>query len=58
MTSNQPDRTSQSSDGATSRNASGETDIRELGYELWSYRTGKGATVEYAFDNLSIEVPS
>lgn len=57
MTSSQTDRTSQSSDGATSRTASGETDIREFGYELWSYLTGKGATVEYAFDNLSVEVP-
>lgn len=35
----------------------GTTDIREFGHELWSYLTGKGAVVEYAFDQLSVEVP-
>lgn len=42
---------------ATSTSASGTTDIREFGHELWSYLTGKGAVVEYAFDQLSVEVP-
>ncbi|MBW0100872.1 hypothetical protein [Pseudonocardia sp. KRD291] len=37
--------------------STGTTDIREFGHELWSYLTGKGAVVEYAFDQLSIEVP-
>lgn len=62
MTSSQATSTNsssgnQTSAGVTSRTASGETDIREFGYELWSYLTGKGATVEYAFDNMSVEVP-
>ena len=36
---------------------SGTTDITEFGKELWSYLTGKGATIEYSFDQMSIEVP-
>lgn len=36
---------------------SGTTDITEIGQEMWSYLTGKGATVEYSFENLSVEVP-
>jgi hypothetical protein len=36
---------------------SGTTDITEIGQELWSYLTGKGATVEYSFENMSVEVP-
>lgn len=41
----------------TSPTTSGKTDIREFGYELWEYLTGKQATVEYAFENMEIEVP-
>ena len=37
--------------------SSGETDIREFGQELWSYLTGKGATIEYSFEQMSVEVP-
>lgn len=33
------------------------TDIREFGHELWSYLTGKGATIEYELDGFSVEVP-
>jgi hypothetical protein len=33
------------------------TDITDIGREMWSYLTGKGATVEYAFDNMHVEVP-
>ena len=33
------------------------TDITEIGQEMWSYLTGKGATVEYSFENMSVEVP-
>lgn len=36
---------------------SGTTDITEFGKELWSYLTGKGATIEYSFDRMSVEVP-
>ena len=34
---------------------SGTTDITEIAQELWSYLTGKGATIEYSFEE--IEVP-
>ncbi len=36
---------------------SGSTDITEIGQEMWSYLTGKDAAVEYAFEDLSVEVP-
>ena len=36
---------------------SGTTDITEFGKELWSYLTGKGATIEYSFVDMSVEVP-
>jgi hypothetical protein len=35
----------------------GTTDITDIGKEIWSYLTGKGATVEYHFDNMHVEVP-
>ena len=44
----------------TSTNAdhrNGTTDISEFGKELWSYLTGKGATIEYSFEDMSVEVP-
>ena len=44
----------------TSTNAKGNvgtTDITEIGQELWSYLTGKGATIEYSFEDMSVEVP-
>ncbi len=37
--------------------ANGTTDITEIGQEMWSYLTGKGASVEYTFEGLQIEVP-
>lgn len=40
-----------------STNRTGSTNIAEFGHELWSYLTGKGAVVEYSFDQLSVEVP-
>ncbi len=36
---------------------SNTTDITDIGREMWSYLTGKGATVEYNFDNMQVEVP-
>lgn len=33
------------------------TDIREFGHELWNYLTGKGAVIEYALDDMTVEVP-
>lgn len=44
----------------TSTNADhkgGTTDISEFGKELWTYLTGKGATIEYNFEDMSVEVP-
>ena len=44
----------------TSTNAdhsTGTTDITEIGQELWNYLTGKGATIEYSFVDMSVEVP-
>ena len=35
----------------------GTTDISEFGKELWTYLTGKGATIEYSFEDMSVEVP-
>ncbi|CAN5737376.1 MAG: hypothetical protein M3519_11395 [Actinomycetota bacterium] len=35
----------------------GTTDITEFGQELWSYLTGKGAVIEYTFDQMQVEVP-
>lgn len=46
-----------STTGTTGAGASGTTDIREFGHELWSYLTGKGAVVEYTFDQLLVEIP-
>ena len=33
------------------------TSFADLGKEMWSYLTGKGAVVEYSFDNMLVEVP-
>jgi hypothetical protein len=33
------------------------TDITDIAREMWSYLTGKGATVEYNFENMQVEVP-
>ena len=41
----------------TNATSTGTTDITEIGREMWSYLTGKGATVEYSFDNMLVEVP-
>jgi hypothetical protein len=35
----------------------GTTDITDIAREMWSYLTGKGATVEYNFENMQVEVP-
>lgn len=39
------------------RHRTGTTDITEIGPELWSYRTGKGATTWYSLAGMSVEVP-
>jgi hypothetical protein len=40
-----------------SNHRTGTTDITEIGQELWSYLTGKGAVIEYSFEDMSVEVP-
>ena len=41
----------------TSTHADSTTDISESGKELRSYLTGKGATIQYGFVDMSVEVP-
>ena len=41
----------------TSATDKGSTYITDIGKEMWSYLTGKGASVEYQFDNMLVEVP-
>ena len=43
--------------GIDANHKSGTTDITEIAQELWSYLTGKGATVEYSFEDMTVEVP-
>ncbi len=33
------------------------TDWSDLGQEMWSYLTGKGAAVNYEFIDMAVEVP-
>ena len=32
-------------------------DWTDLGKEMWSYLTGKGAAINYTFDDMYVEVP-
>ena len=32
-------------------------DWTDLGKEMWSYLTGKGAAIDYTFDDMHVEVP-
>ena len=42
---------------ATNGTTTGTTDITEFGRELWTYLTGKDASIEYRFEDMRIEVP-
>jgi hypothetical protein len=33
------------------------TSFTDLGKEMWSYLTGKGAAINYEFVNMQVEVP-
>jgi hypothetical protein len=33
------------------------TDWTDLGREMWSYLTGRGAAVNYTFEDMTVEVP-
>ena len=35
----------------------GTTDITDIGKEMWSYLTGKGAVIDYSFIDMAVEVP-
>jgi len=35
----------------------GETSFADFGKEMWSFLTGKGAAINYTFDDMLIEVP-
>ena len=35
----------------------GPTSFADLGREMWSYLTGKQATIEYTFVDMTVEVP-
>lgn len=44
-------------DEATPPTVQPVTDWADLGREMWSYLTGKGAAVNYEFINMAVEVP-
>ena len=41
----------------SSTEQSGQTSFSDLGRDLWSYLTGKEATIDYTFVDMSVEVP-
>ncbi len=45
------------STGTTIRGSAGEASWSDLGQELWSYLTGRGAAISYTFVDMSVEVP-
>jgi hypothetical protein len=46
--------TTDSSAGITSKEV---VDWTDLGKEMWSYLTGKGAVIDYTFVDMAVEVP-
>ncbi|WP_405217447.1 hypothetical protein [Agrococcus sp. Ld7] len=44
-------------EGGTGAAARSITDWSDLGREMWSYLTGRRATVNYEFEDMLIEVP-
>ena len=41
----------------TGPTAASITDWTDLGREMWAYLTGRGAAVNYTFDDMTVEVP-
>ncbi len=35
----------------------GQTSFADFGKEMWSFLTGKGAVINYTFDDMIVEVP-
>lgn len=52
--SNEPSELFTSESGPTGASI---TDWTDLGREMWSYLTGRGAAVNYTFDDMTVEVP-
>ncbi|MRJ77466.1 hypothetical protein GEV29_13040 [Aeromicrobium sp. SMF47] len=44
-------------DNVTSPTVQPVTDWSDLGREMWTYLTGKGAAVNYEFIDMAVEVP-
>ncbi|WP_314095222.1 hypothetical protein [Microbacterium foliorum] len=44
-------------DSASGPTGASITDWTDLGREMWSYLTGRGAAVNYTFDDMTVEVP-
>ncbi len=49
--------TSTSHTGATGIATKDVVDWTDLGKEMWSYLTGKGAAIDYTFVDMAVEVP-
>ena len=43
--------------GATGIATKDVVDWTDLGKEMWSYLTGKGAAIDYSFVDMTVEVP-
>lgn len=56
MTPEDPVTTTDSSIG-TGISTKDVVDWTDLGKEMWSYLTGKGAAIDYTFVDMSVEVP-
>ena len=49
--------TASGANGATGIATKDVVDWTDLGKEMWSYLTGKGAAIDYTFVDMSVEVP-
>ena len=49
--------TASGANGATGIATKDVVDWTDLGKEMWSYLTGKGAAIDYTFVDMTVEVP-
>ena len=49
--------TTTSAPGTTGITGKDVVDWTDLGKEMWSYLTGKGAAIDYTFVDMTVEVP-
>ena len=54
-TSNEPTRGTTAQN--TFRTPAPEVSWTDLGQDLWSYLTGRGAAINYTFENMKVQVP-